>query len=238
MKLTLINLLEKALIVILLTFILTVNADALPRQSQNSISDAVKQYVIEQNVPLKEVQISLTPVSEKKHIPQCDKPLTVKPLPGSKLIGYSKFRISCSAQKKWKINVSVQIDGKIDVLVASRPIVRGSILHKSDFQYAQRLNSQLNHGYYTSAKQLRLMEAKRNIRLGQVLTPAQLKAQKLVQRGQLITIIAKSDGLNLRVKGKALMSGQRGQTIKVKNLSSKKLIFAKVMSYGIVQVNF
>jgi len=82
------------------------------------------------------------------------------------------------------------------------------------------------------------MEAKRNIRAGQVLTPNLVKARKLVLRGQHITIIAHSGSLNLRTKGKALMDGQQGQTIKVSNLSSKKLIYARVVSAGIVEIDF
>lgn len=82
------------------------------------------------------------------------------------------------------------------------------------------------------------MEAKRNIKTGQVLTPSLVKAQKLVLRGQHITIVAQNGGLNLRVKGKALMDGQQGQTIKVKNMNSKKLIYARVVSAGIVKVNY
>lgn len=34
------------------------------------------------------------------------------------------------------------------------------------------------------------------------------------------------------------MDGKQGQTIKVTNLSSKKLIYAQVISEGIVKINF
>lgn len=238
MKLSLLNLLEKAFIVILLTFILTANADALPRQSQGSITNAVKKFIIQQGIPLKDIQVSITSISKKRYLPQCSQPLSVTSIRGIKLIGRTKLRVSCRAESDWKVNVSAFVDGKVDVLVARQPIVRGSILQEPDMEYAQRLNSQLNHGYYRSSKQLHQMEAKRNIKIGQVFTPGLLKAQKLVLRGQLVSIIAQTGNLNLRVKGKALMDGQRGQTIKVKNLSSKKLIYAKVISSGVVKVNF
>jgi flagella basal body P-ring formation protein FlgA len=60
----------------------------------------------------------------------------------------------------------------------------------------------------------------------------------MVMRGQHVTIIAESGGLDLRVKGKALMDGRQGQTIQVKNLSSQKLIYAQVVGTGMVKVNF
>lgn len=238
MKQSLVNMLEKALFVILLTFIMTVNADAATRQSESEIYTAVKQFVKQQNIPLKKVQVSITSMTKKKYLPQCNKPLTVSMVPGINLVGHSKFIVSCTTSSRWKINVSAYVDGMLDVLVAHHPIAQGRILQTTDLKYAERLNSQLSRGYYTSAKQLKQMEAKRSIQRGQVFTPGLLKAQKLVLRGQQITIVAQTGGLNLRVKGKALMDGQRGQTIKVRNLSSKKLVYARVKSSGIVEINF
>ena len=134
--------------------------------------------------------------------------------------------------------MAAHIDGEVDALVARYPIPRGMMIQTDALEFVLRRYSQLNHGYYGSAKLLANMEAKRNIKAGQVLTPNLVKAQKLVLRGQHITIVAQNGGLNLRVKGKALMDGQQGQTIKVKNLSSKRLIYARVISAGIVKVNF
>ena len=117
-------------------------------------------------------------------------------------------------------------------------LFRSTVIQNESLEFVSRRYSQLNYGYYGSAKLLANMEAKRNIRAGQVLTPNVLRAQKMVLRGEHITIVAQNGGLNLRVKGKALMDGQMGQTIKVKNLNSKKLIYARVISAGMVKVNF
>jgi flagella basal body P-ring formation protein FlgA len=207
-------------------------------QSHSGISQAVKNFVSQQGVPLKNLQVKVTSLNKQLLLPQCGQSLQVDMAPGARLMGNSSFSVSCAAPQKWKIHVAVHIDGEVDALVARYPIPRGTQIRQQDLNFVQRRYSQLSRGYYNSAKMLVNMEAKRNIRAGQVLTPNLVKAQKLVLRGQHITIVAENGGLNLRVKGKALMDGQQGQTIKVKNLNSKKLIYARVISAGTVKVNF
>lgn len=230
--------LNKVLTVVLLTALCFVPVHASLFQSHKSISNAVKQFVIQQNVPLQNVQVNLTSLNKQLRLPQCGKSLKVKMAPGTKLLGNTSLAVSCASPQQWKIHVAAHIDGQVNVLIARHPITRGSLIQKTDLEYVNRRYSQLNHGYYDSAKLLNNMEAKRNIKTGQVLTPSLVKAQKLVLRGQHITIVAQNGGLNLRVKGKALMDGQQGQTIKVKNMNSKKLIYARVVSAGIVKVNY
>jgi len=230
--------LNKTLIAILLTVsgFLPVHASSL--QSHSSISQSVKQFVMQQQVPLKNVQVTLTSLNKQLQVQKCQNALEVRMAPGAKLLGNSSLSVSCSAPQPWKIHVAAHIDGQVDALIARYPIPRGTIIQDNDLEFVVRRYSQLNHGYYGSANLLTNMEAKRNIKAGQILTPALVKAQKLVLRGQHITIVAQNGGINLRVKGKALMDGQQGQTIKVKNLNSKKLIYARVISAGIVKVNF
>lgn len=229
---------NQAHIVVLLTLcsLLPVHADLL--QSHTSISHAVKQFIMLQQVPLKNIQVSLTSLNKQLRVPQCGKSLQVKMAPGAKLLGNTTLTVSCASAEKWKIHVAAHIDAQVNALIARHPIPRGTVIQNADLEFVLRRYSQLNHGYYGSANLLSNMQAKRNIKAGQVLTPALVKAQKLVLRGQHITIVAQNGNLNLRVKGKALMDGQQGQTIKVKNFSSKRLIYARVISAGVVKVNF
>lgn len=229
---------NKALIVVLLTVwpILSVHSSSL--QSHNSITDAVKRFIVQQKVPLENLQITLTSLNDRLVLPKCGKSLQVSMSPGTKLKGNTSLAVRCSSPQNWKIHVAAHIDGQVNALVARYPIPRGTMIKNDDLEFVLRRYSQLNYGYYGSAKLLANMEAKRNIKAGQVITPNSVVAQKMVLRGEHITIVAQSGGLNLRVKGKALMDGQIGQTIKVKNLNSKKLIYARVISAGIVKVNF
>lgn len=230
--------LHKILIAVLLTASPLIPLQANLLQKHEDITNAVKRFVMQQQVPLTNIQVSLTSLNNQIRLPRCGKTLQVTMAPGTKLLGHASLSVSCSAPQQWKIHVAAHIDGLVNALVARHPIPRGSEIQNENIEFVLRRYSQLRYGYYSSANLLSNMEAKRNIKAGQVLTPGLIKAQKMVLRGQHITIVARSGGLNLRVKGKALMDGQKGQTIKVKNLSSKKLIYARVVSVGVVRVNF
>jgi len=228
----------KWLNVILLTFCVAFSAQASALQSHLSIQEAIKDFVTQQDVPLENIVVTLTSAKKQLNLSQCTTPLHIAMAPGAKQIGRTTVSVSCLSARPWKVNIAVHIDGKIDVLVARHPIAHRNMIEENDLEFASRLYSQLNRGYYVSMDRLQNMEARRNIRPGQAINANLIKAQKLVNRGQYITIIAQNGSLNLRVKGKALMDGLQGQTIKVKNLSSKKLIFAEVISAGTVKVHF
>lgn len=230
--------LNNTLIVILLTICSALPASATLLQSHSGITLAVKNFIIQQQVPLTNVQVTLTSLNNQLQVANCGKPLQITQAPGSKLIGHIGITVSCVSPQRWKIHVAAHVDGDVHALIARHPLPRGTLIQNSDIEFSLKKYSQLKRGYYGSAKLLKNMEAKRNIKAGQVLNPNLLKAQKLVLRGQHITIIAQSGSLNLRAKGKALMDGQQGQTIKVSNLSSKKLIYARVISAGVVKINF
>lgn len=229
---------SSASIVILLTVGSALSVYAGSLQNHAEISRAVKRFVIQQQVPLDNVQVTLTSLNNQLQLPNCSKALKVTMPPGAKLIGNASLAVSCSAPQEWKIHVAAHIDGEVNALITRHPLPRGTLIQSSDLEFVLKKYSQLNRGYYGSANLLKNMEAKRNIKAGQVLTPNVVKAQKLVLRGQHITIIAQSGSLKLRTKGKALMDGQQGQTIKVANLNSKKLVYARVVSAGIVEINF
>jgi flagella basal body P-ring formation protein FlgA len=74
------------------------------------------------------------------------------------------------------------------------------------------------------------------VKAGMVLTPALLKPQLLIKRGEKVTILADTGAVQVRMEGKALMDGARGQVIRVRNLSSKREVEAAVVAPGIVQV--
>lgn len=197
------NRLNEVFVVILLTASGIASANYIALQSHAVISHAVQKFVKQQQVPLSNIEVTLTSLNKQLRLAKCGKALKVKMAPGSKLLGHTSLSVSCDLPQAWKIRVAAHIDGEISALVANRPLPRGTMIKNTDLKYVQRKYSQLNRGYYESATHLKNMEAKRNIKAGQILTPNMVKAQNLVLRGQHITILIEKGSLNLRAKGKA-----------------------------------
>mgnify|MGYP003501331045 FL=1 len=59
----------------------------------------------------------------------------------------------------------------------------------------------------------------------------------LVKRGQTVTILSATQGLEVRATGEALADGTSGETIRVRNLLTRKVIQATVQDAGLVRVS-
>jgi flagella basal body P-ring formation protein FlgA len=70
-----------------------------------------------------------------------------------------------------------------------------------------------------------------------VLTPAMLAAVPLVSRGQQVTLEAQTDGVHIRMGGEALAEAALGQRVRVKNLSSERVVEGVVRSDEVVEVS-
>jgi flagella basal body P-ring formation protein FlgA len=75
------------------------------------------------------------------------------------------------------------------------------------------------------------------LRRGKVITPSSLVAHKTIKRGEQVTILAGTGGIEVRMRGKAMKNGNPGDLIPVINIKSKKKLQARVVSAGLVKVN-
>jgi flagella basal body P-ring formation protein FlgA len=70
------------------------------------------------------------------------------------------------------------------------------------------------------------------------MTVSHLKKTYLVPKGSTITVIAQRGHLRIETKGKARESGEKGQLIRVMNLSSKKEVIGEVIGDKQVRIHF
>ena len=79
---------------------------------------------------------------------------------------------------------------------------------------------------------------KRAIKTDAVLSTDHIELPPLVKRGDVVSIIAESDGLRITALGEVRQMGCRGERINVLNLDSKKCIYAHVLDSNTVRVDF
>ena len=79
---------------------------------------------------------------------------------------------------------------------------------------------------------------KRAISAHAVLTTDRIELPPLVKRGDVVLIIAESEGLRVTALGEVRKRGCRGENIRVLNLDSKKTIYARVVDTDTVEVDF
>lgn len=155
------------------------------------------------------------------------------------IIGSSSFAIIFLIDGKTVANHTVR--GKLEaiaqVVVASSRIRKGEIITPEKLQLTEIDISRIDSPYRLP-RQVIGMQAKRTITSGKPLTSRNVEAPPLVRRGELVRIIAKSGQMQISSTGIAAMDGRPGDSIRIRNIQSNKLIHARVQSPGVVTVKF
>ena len=123
-----------------------------------------------------------------------------------------------------------------DVVVTTEAISRGEFLKANQLKLERRSLNFLHSGYMQSLKQAVGQQLKTTLPKGLVVNPSQLKRPYAIKRGQDVNILAKSDLISVRIKGKALANAQIGERIRVKNLSTDKIVEGTATYNGFVEI--
>jgi flagella basal body P-ring formation protein FlgA len=98
--------------------------------------------------------------------------------------------------------------------------------------------SQVNRGALTDLNQALGLATRHRLKPGEIILPGDLTQQDIIERGDLITIVAESGQIKVSAPGQAKRSGSAGESIAVLNLTSKKVIMGTVLDEQTVLVNF
>ncbi len=184
-----------------------------------------------------DVSARITPLDRRLRLHRCSQPLSVFWPPGSRKSGAVSVGVACEDAKPWKIYVRARVVEYRNVAVLRRPLARGERLTAADIGMERRDVSRLRGGYVGDAARLVGYEARRGLREGEVLTIRMFRAPRLVRRGQRVILLAGRRGFEVKMPGKALADGGRGDRIRVKNTRSRKIVEGEVVRSGLVRVD-
>ncbi len=205
--------------------------------SLEDIRSTAKQFAISNFVDAdSDSEIEIGYLDSRLKLNHCDHPLTAEPLSQRNQNTNFTITVRCSGSKPWSVYVPVKIRTYISVLVSKRPLARGIKVTADDFAMEKLEISKLRNGYFTSSENLIGRIPKRSLPKGKVVSPNDLETYKIINRGSKVSIMAQLQGINVRMPGRALSDGAKGEMIKVENLSSKRVIEAVAIKPGIVQV--
>ena len=144
--------------------------------------------------------------------------------------------VRCTGPKPWKIYVPVRMAVYRHVLVTARPLHRGAIIAASDVRIDERDVATLRSAYLTDLEQLTGKVLRRSVAEGTLVTIDLLNAERIIKRGQSVTLVVNQSGLKVRMAGTALADGAINQRIRVENHSSKRVVEGIVRSEQLVEV--
>lgn len=154
---------------------------------------------------------------------------------GSRLLGSLTVGLRCPSAG-WTVYTSARIDVALPVVVASRPLARGTMPNPADVHLVERELAMLPMGYLNSVEALAGRRLRRGVRSGTVITPAMLETIPLVQRGETVTLLYDAAGFEVRAEGTALEDAAAGDHLRVRSNSSQRVVHGRVGEGRLVQV--
>ncbi len=206
--------------------------------------DATKQYLeqrvevyLQQSAIEARYSVEVSRLDPRLQLTDCDEALTAKLAPPATPVGRVTVRVSCEDRKSWSIFIPAQVHLFRNVVVATQPLPRGTLLKESDVGLVERDTGLLTQGYMTDLSQVIGNKLTRPLIADQILLPAALVQPNTIRKGDHVIISASGDGMSVRMLGEALSGGSSGQQIRIKNLSSGRTLKAVITGPGQVEVN-
>jgi flagella basal body P-ring formation protein FlgA len=215
-----------------LALLASVQAGATEFESVEAIRAVAAQHA-RQRLPHAD-HVEVVSVDERLRLKRCGKPLQAHAKPTNNRAGLT-VEVRCPGPHPWKLYVPVRVSTTEPVVVAIRGLAANQVLSLQDVRLEPRATSSLPYGFFTDPSEVLGARMRRTIASGTVLVPAALTADKLVRRGQRVTLIRSTGGIMVKGSGIALTDGVKTQRIRVKTPSSR-VVEGTVISADIVQI--
>jgi flagella basal body P-ring formation protein FlgA len=170
----------------------------------------------------KNLKIVAHPLDSRISIKECDKNLLFTVAKKRSFSRQFPVKATCPSENSpWKVFVQVSLSEMIEALVTSQAIAKGVTVDAGMVEIvlvdAQRIRNRSSTDLSAIIGGRALKNIQRGYQIGQ-------GDVCLVCKGDDVSIIAKNNSMMIKTSGTAIESGAKGESIKVKNNSSNRII--------------
>jgi len=204
----------------------------------HDMESAIADYLLEKSAELPAADFSFIPRELPLPFILPTGVLEINVIPANpNVIGSRRMTLIYKVDGKIVKNISIRgkLKAMAPVAILTQNVKRGAILHPNMVQLQIKDIGKLRN----PSMNLRDVLGKRltrSIRAGSVLDLSSIDFPPVIRKGQLVKIHINRNGLHLSATGISSMNGKQDQIIRVINTGSKKMIYCKVLSPGIVEV--
>ena len=130
------------------------------------------------------------------------------------------------------------IDVTQDVVTTARPIARNEIIEAADVRLTRMNMARVSQQVHKHAEDVVGKRARRSLQANTVIHTHEVENLPTVQKGDMVLMLAESALLKVSTMGEALESGMRGETIRIRNVTSNREVRAIVVDKKTVKVLF
>jgi flagella basal body P-ring formation protein FlgA len=136
--------------------------------------------------------------------------------------------------EKGSVSLDVRIFAELPVPVQN--IKRHELLGAEMFEIKRFDITSITEKLLAETSQFEDCRAKQNLAAGRYVPLRRVEKIPDVENGHNVTIVGNGGMLEIRAKGIALQNGAIGETIKVKNVDSRKILMGKITAPGVVEI--
>ena len=144
--------------------------------------------------------------------------------------------ISAAGQARQTVPVSGRLHRAVRVPVLTRALRPGESIGERDVTWADMPDRQVPVNAVRDAGGLLGFSARRALHQGQPVLISDLKAAKLIGKGQAVTLVLDAPGMQLTARGVAMQDGGEGEVIRIVNERSHTVVQGIVTGAGTVVV--
>jgi len=205
-------------------------------QSLESIQAAAVRFVESRLSSQGEHFVTAAPLDPRLRLQACSSELETF-APSANVIGArTTVGVRCSAPAAWTLYVPVNVEVEVPVLVLKRALARRARVTVADVEPQVRRVPGSASNFVSDVASLQGHRLKRPLPAGAAVTIDALMPDILVRRGQQVTLIAATGGVEIRAKGQALTEGGAMDRVRVQNVTSLKVVEGVVEKDGSVRV--
>jgi len=205
------------------------------------IQSAVKKHV-EDNAPWPKDRVRVEFLGAMPEVSVAGGPadIQVRSRAGERYIGRTSFtvRFSKGDTVVREETVRVRIEVLTDVVVSTRGILRDAVIGPDDVTVTSKWMDTATAGTLTDAGDAVGKKATARLNPGTEITRQMLRTAPVEKKGEVVRIVLESGPMVISAVGLSQEDGAKGDLIRVQNISSKKIIFARVMGAALVRVDF
>jgi flagella basal body P-ring formation protein FlgA len=209
-------------------------ADIAQKRAEDLVAGAVRQYLREKAPLLGNVQIEtkLTPrqvtLLSAALSARVDISGGVEPWSGVQAFRAGFFD---KQGKRTEFQVVCRVRPLPRVLVPAANLPKGHIVREDDISWKQQPATAPLANYVDRPELVVGQETRRTLRAGEPISIVDVRGVPLVRHGDIVTLVARSQGIVIRTDARAMADGSLGQPIKLVSLDGRRELVARVSGY-------
>lgn len=155
-------------------------------------------------------------------------------------IGNSSFIVRCYENGTFLNGKTVRarIEVAMDIVVSAKSLRRNVKIERADVKLVKRWFNRLPSNIISNPDAVVGMKLRTNVKPNAEIAGNMVRSIPVVKRGKPVRIVFENGPMRITTIGLSEQDGMHGELIKVRNVSSRKMIYARVMGNSLVKVGF